>query len=249
MKLTQSKTLSVNATYVAIFATLKFISIPSAKAECYLGEIRAMAYNFCPPNWVAAKGQTLPVSGSYKPLFALLGHSYGGQGKEFKLPDLQGRTSVNKGKYIEGIIAKGDYEQGKTIGSYERLLTLDQVPAHRHDIGSHSHSIDNDHHQADLMASADSPDEQSPQGHAIATFPAGAGIYAQGQPVGVNRGKSFSADSVLVEETNVIAKAETTGPYAESNYNPYRIAFRSPYLAMTYCICIQGIFPPKDKEK
>src|SRR5262245_12032384 len=51
-----------------------------AGAEPYLGEIETFAFNFCPTGWAALNGQLLLIN-TNTALFALLGTTYGGDGK------------------------------------------------------------------------------------------------------------------------------------------------------------------------
>ena len=62
-----------------------------------LGEIRFFAGNFAPRDWAFCDGQLLPISQNPS-LFALLGTTYGGDGRtSFALPDMRGRTLVHAG--------------------------------------------------------------------------------------------------------------------------------------------------------
>ena len=57
-------------------------------ADAFIGEVRAMPFNFAPTGWAPCKGQILPIS-SNTALFSLLGTTYGGNGKStFALPTL-----------------------------------------------------------------------------------------------------------------------------------------------------------------
>ncbi len=69
-----------------------------AKAQdCYLGEIRMVAFNFAPNGWAKCEGQILPIALN-QALFALLGTTYGGNGvTTFALPDLRGRVPMAPG--------------------------------------------------------------------------------------------------------------------------------------------------------
>jgi len=64
------------------------------KEECmdpFTGEIRAFGFNFAPRGWAQCDGQLMQISQN-QALFALIGTTYGGDGRAtFALPDL--RTS------------------------------------------------------------------------------------------------------------------------------------------------------------
>ena len=66
-------------------------------SEPFLAEIRIMSFNFAPKGWALCNGQLLPINQN-QPLFALLGTTYGGDGRTtFGLPDLRSRTPIHMG--------------------------------------------------------------------------------------------------------------------------------------------------------
>jgi microcystin-dependent protein len=66
-------------------------------AEPFIGEIRTFAFDRVPSGWAACKGQLLPIN-QFTSLFALIGTTYGGDGRStFALPNLQGRVVVGSG--------------------------------------------------------------------------------------------------------------------------------------------------------
>ena len=63
----------------------------------FLAEIRMFAGNFAPKGWAMCDGQLLPINQN-QALFALLGTTYGGNGRTtFALPDLRGRVPMHAG--------------------------------------------------------------------------------------------------------------------------------------------------------
>jgi len=63
--------------------------------EPFLGEIRAVAFNFAPRGWALCNGQLLAIQ-TNAALFSILGTTYGGDGRTtFALPNLQGATPVH----------------------------------------------------------------------------------------------------------------------------------------------------------
>ena len=64
----------------------------------YIGEVMAFAGDrHIPQGWVRADGRLLPIAQN-QPLFALLGTTYGGDGRTtFALPDLRGRVVIGTG--------------------------------------------------------------------------------------------------------------------------------------------------------
>ncbi len=63
-------------------------------SEAYIGEVFAFAGSFCPRNFVSCDGKLLDIANN-QALFAIIGNSYGGDGKtNFAVPNLKGRTPV-----------------------------------------------------------------------------------------------------------------------------------------------------------
>ena len=64
-------------------------------SDSYLGDVRAMSFDFAPHGWAPCKGQLLPIAQN-QALFSLLGAAYGGDGKtNFALPALAGVPAQN----------------------------------------------------------------------------------------------------------------------------------------------------------
>ncbi len=66
--------------------------------EPFIGEIRLFAGNYAPQGWLLCQGQLIDIS-SNEILYALLGTTYGGDGRTtFALPNLQGALPVGQGQ-------------------------------------------------------------------------------------------------------------------------------------------------------
>ncbi|MBI1840903.1 MAG: phage tail protein [Verrucomicrobia bacterium] len=92
-------------------------------SEPFIGEIRAFSFNYAPKGWAMCNGQLLPINQN-QALFALLGTTYGGDGRTtFSLPNLQGRVPLHFSQAIP---------QGATGGELAHTLTLSEMPAHTH---------------------------------------------------------------------------------------------------------------------
>lgn len=99
--------------------------------DAYLGEVRAVGFNFAPRNWAFCAGQILPIS-SNTALFSLLGTTYGGDGRTtFALPNLCGQGIVQQGQG-PGL---SPYVRGQVTGSENETLNSAQMPAHAHGLG------------------------------------------------------------------------------------------------------------------
>lgn len=96
----------------------------------FVAEIRIVPFNFAPKGWAFCDGQLLPLSQNTA-LFALLGTTYGGDGKStFALPNLQGSAAMHPGQG-PGLSLRDLGEMG---GSESVTLLVSEIPAHTHQV-------------------------------------------------------------------------------------------------------------------
>jgi len=96
--------------------------------EGTIGEIRLFASNFAPRNWWYCDGTLIAIR-SNTALFAILGTTYGGDGKvTFALPDLRGRSAIGAGQG-NGL---SYYDLGQMGGTHTTVLTSLNLPMHTH---------------------------------------------------------------------------------------------------------------------
>jgi microcystin-dependent protein len=94
-------------------------------AEPFLAELRLMSFNFPPKGWALCNGQLLPINQN-QALFALLGTTYGGDGRvNFALPDLRGRVPMH---------LSPSFIQGQKAGAESHTLNAAELPAHTHGV-------------------------------------------------------------------------------------------------------------------
>jgi microcystin-dependent protein len=97
-------------------------------ADQFLGEIRAVGFNFAPQGWALCNGQLLPISQNTA-LFSLLGVNFGGDGRStFGLPNLQGNAPMDQGNGA-GLSQR---TMGETEGSTAVTLLTSEMPSHNH---------------------------------------------------------------------------------------------------------------------
>jgi microcystin-dependent protein len=97
-------------------------------ADPFVAEIRIVPFNFAPKGWAFCDGQILPLSQNTA-LFALLGTTYGGDGKStFALPDLQGAAAMHPGQG-PGLSLR---DLGEMAGEPFVTLIESEMPAHTH---------------------------------------------------------------------------------------------------------------------
>lgn len=100
-------------------------------AEPFLAEIRMFPFNFAPRGWAFCDGQLMALSQNTA-LFALLGATYGGNGKStFALPNLQGSAPMHPGQG-PGL---SSHELGERAGAETVTLLSSQMPGHSHGLG------------------------------------------------------------------------------------------------------------------
>jgi microcystin-dependent protein len=186
--------------------------------EVFLGMIAIFGFNFNPRGWQLCAGQLLAISQNTA-LFSLLGTNYGGNGQTtFGLPDLRGRTAVGMGSG-PGL---SNYTLGEQGGSESNTIQVTQMPAHTHTATATSAST--------LFAEATAANAGNPAGKMLAS---GQDIYATENPA---NNRSMSSQAVTTSTTVQVAIAGGSQPVPNIQ----------PFLAVNYCIAIQGIFPSRN---
>ena len=101
-------------------------------SDQFLAEIRIFGFNFPPSGWATCDGQLMPLSQSTA-LFALLGTTFGGNGKSnFALPDLQNSVPVQAGQSSTGTY----FDLGQQAGSQTETLLQSEMPVHTHTVNA-----------------------------------------------------------------------------------------------------------------
>jgi microcystin-dependent protein len=94
----------------------------------FLGQLMCVGFNFAPQGWATCEGQLLSIA-SNSALFALLGTTYGGDGRTtFGLPDLRGRVPLGRGNG-PGI---GNFTWGEKSGAATTSILTTNLPPHNH---------------------------------------------------------------------------------------------------------------------
>jgi microcystin-dependent protein len=97
-------------------------------ADPFVAEVRVFGFNFPPTGWAFCDGQLMPLSQNTA-LFALLGTTYGGDGKStFALPDMQGNAAMHPGQSQGG----SQHFLGEQSGEQFVTLLESEMPAHTH---------------------------------------------------------------------------------------------------------------------
>ncbi len=173
-------------------------------AQPYVGEIRIFAGNFAPAGWSFCDGSILSIS-EYDTLFNLIGTTYGGDGEStFALPDLRSRIPIHQGNGF--VIAE-------TGGTEEVTLTVNQIPAHSHNLGGKS------------------PTASAPTGNATHTTPIGK-TFAGGSIKAYSNSTIFDANNGKLNSAvlNFVGQGQ---PHTNM----------MPSLGINYIISLFGLFP------
>ena len=97
-------------------------------SDQFLAEIRIFPFNFPPTGWAFCNGQLMPLSQNTA-LFALLGTTYGGDGKStFALPDMQDNAPMQPGQG-QGLSLR---DLGEMSGVESITLLQSEIPLHAH---------------------------------------------------------------------------------------------------------------------
>ena len=97
-------------------------------SDQFLAEIRIFPFNFPPTGWAFCNGQIMPISQNTA-LFALLGTTYGGDGKStFALPDMQSNVPMQPGQG-QGLSLR---DLGEMSGVESITLLVSEIPLHTH---------------------------------------------------------------------------------------------------------------------
>jgi microcystin-dependent protein len=97
-------------------------------SDQFLAEIRIFPFNFPPTGWAFCAGQIMPISQNTA-LFALLGTTYGGDGKStFALPNMQDNAPMQPGQG-QGLSLR---DLGEMSGVESITLLVSEIPIHTH---------------------------------------------------------------------------------------------------------------------
>ncbi|MBZ0091384.1 MAG: tail fiber protein [Sulfuricellaceae bacterium] len=209
--------------------------------ETYIGFISPFPFNFAPYNWAMCQGQVLSISQNAA-LFSLLSTTFGGDGvQSFKLPNLGGTMIVGSGTSAIGT----PFPYGGRGGAEFTNLTLQQVPSVPHTHPA-TFTPGGGTSPATLSVSTDTPTTVAPLlANGDTAYLANAsvgnnlkGLYTKTAPapgatatIPVNGGGGSGTVTV-----NPNTPAPATAP----------VALMNPYLALNFCIALQGIFPSRN---
>jgi microcystin-dependent protein len=184
--------------------------------DYYVGEIRLFPYNRIPADWLPCNGQQLQIN-QYAALNSLIGSYYGGDAKTvFNLPNLNGRAILG---YTTASTTKTIYKIGQAGGTETVVLTTSQIPPHVHSLVA-DNTYDSGGANTHYLGNPNTPTVATQASKNIAN----ANLYAVP-----------AATDPLVPMGPCIGNTGASAGHEN----------RGPYLAMNYCIAVQGLYPPR----
>jgi microcystin-dependent protein len=103
-------------------------------SDQFLAEVRIFPFNFPPTGWAFCNGQLMPISQNTA-LFALLGTTYGGDGKStFALPDMLDNAPMQPGQG-QGLSLR---DLGEMSGVQSVTLIQSEMPSHTHTLSTYN---------------------------------------------------------------------------------------------------------------
>lgn len=186
--------------------------------DSYMGVVAPFAGNFAPRGWMTCSGQLLSIA-QYSALYSLLGTTYGGNGNTtFGVPNLNGRVAVGQG---------GQHVIGEMAGVESTTLLMNQLPLHSH-VGNAQVSV--------ALQEADTPANAS---QASATATLGQSVGGAGRdPVTVQIYAPAPGSVQLPAQLQVDMQLAGSG-------QSQPISIVQPVLALTQCICVDGLYPER----
>jgi microcystin-dependent protein len=184
-----------------------------------IANVTIFAGNYAPAGWLLCQGQLLNI-GAYITLYTVIGTTYGGDGVQtFALPDFRGRVAVHAGQGA----GLQPYILGQQGGVENVTLTIDQIPVH-------SHAVTN------LVL----------PGFPASNLPGTTDIPTGNVPAQVNGSPAAytTASTDNLGNSTTLSLSGSTGGNGTNGTTPINIV--SPYTALNYVICVEGVFPTHD---
>ena len=191
--------------------------------EPFIGQIQGFGFNFSPRGWGNCNGAILPITQN-QALFSLLGTTYGGDGRTtYGLPDLRGRSAINRGKG-PGL---QDYREGAKGGTETNTITTAQLPAHSHQMPAHNHQ---------LRVTSVTGTTERPSSTLLLARSSSGNIYATPGTVVL---------TLYDTSPNQAISEHAAGPTANTGSGT-TVNNLSPYQVIEVCIALQGIYPSRN---
>ncbi|HLP66147.1 MAG TPA: tail fiber protein [Rhizobium sp.] len=231
--------------------------------DSYVGAVCAYAFAWCPDGWLPADGRQVTISGN-QALYSLIGTQYGGsqQSGQFNLPDLRGRAILHYGAGPGLPVQPFASQSGVPLST----VGIVNLPPHNHSAiftgtggGTQTVNVPASPGTLGVTATLSAKDEigavalnpDSYIGKGPATGTGSAQIYVSGTSTAPN----VNLKGIDVQLTGTAGNGPisftyqsgvTGGTVATGNTgNGVAFSNQSPSLAMSYCIMVNGLYPPR----
>ncbi len=191
-------------------------------ADPYIGEIKIFAGNYAPEGWALCDGRTLNVQGN-EALYAVIGNTYGGDTRTFKLPDLRGRTPISMGAGT-GLTPRTIGQSGGMEGV---TLTTSQMPAHNHSATTSSASATFKQSASTAGGTSATPTNN----HIAAPVSSGKALNA----FSATSDTQMAGSSISIDVNTTISNTGGGQPHINMQ----------PFLCVNFIIALTGLFPPR----
>jgi microcystin-dependent protein len=190
-------------------------------------------YNFAPRGYAFCAGQIMSIAQNTA-LFSLIGTTFGGNGQTtFALPDLRSRLPIGAGQG-SGL---SNYDLGQVGGAESVTLTSNQMPAHTHVAAPHTHQ--GPAHTHAVTALTDTVSDPSPTNNLLASGGrGGTNLYLPPTANTTTMASQMIQSGGALDTSSVTDQIGITG-----GSQPFPTLM--PYLALNYCIALEGIFPSR----
>ncbi len=196
--------------------------------EGTISEVRLFGPNWAPCNWFLCEGQLLEIS-QFKPLYSLIGNSYGGDGvTTFALPDMRGRVPFGQGQGT-GLTNR---QVGDQVGTETVTLSVAELPAHSHSATTSTPTVASSSIQINAAAAAITP---NPAGSLPAQPSNNVPNY--GNTVGPAMSPNMAQLTSLTFNPVTTTVGDTGGDGAHNNMQPG--------TCLSFIICYAGLFPTR----
>lgn len=190
--------------------------------EPYIGGIALFGFSFNPRGYMMCNGQILSIA-QYNALYALLGTTYGGNGVQtFALPDLRSRAPVHVGTGT----GLSNYALGQSAGQQSITLLQTNLPQHVHTFTNQS-----------TLNAVDTP--------ATAPQPGVGSLLATGTDKGGTDTPRIYVPSGTAGTQVALGGLNVAGTVGIAG-GSQPVGILRPYLALNYCIAVEGIFPSRN---
>ena len=185
-------------------------------SEPYISEIKIMSFGYAPRGWAQCNGQLLPIN-QYQTLFALLGTTYGGDGRTtFALPNLQSRAPLHMGNGVA---------LGERLGEATHTIVTSEMPTHNH--GMFADGTTPGANNSNTPAPADDKSPPKVLGQSVGSM----GV----PPVAFGVQVYSGADPNSALNPAVIGVAGGSQPHPNLQ----------PYTVLNFCIALTGVSHPE----